>query len=778
MEQTLWVEQVETYSLMLEKTGGLDDLYVATGKQLFMVGDQNGMFPALGAHIPGDMAGIWTHPIKLLDGFWVRLNGPGGEFWLEKADKFVVGPGFCEHGYTLPELGLTVTRREWVPDELPGLVVEFSFKNERAVETPLELQILVHSNLRATWRAEELQIRDGEDDLEFIDDLNAVCAEDTLNGWAVVFGTDRTPSYHLLGPEVQGRQSSGGEHGGGGDLHYTIDIPSKGWFNVRFIATGSTESRAAAIANYQDLMASHPIYFEEKMARYAEVANNSRLECPEEAINEAFLWAKLNYQILEAETPVGNALISGFHELPWFNGVDICMAVPAMLAVGRQTLVRDSLSLLAKYAASAYNGEDAPNEITTLGSHFPRQNLVALPLFCIALDQYAKWSGDRNFLGEHLPLAANLFKRFQTDKQGLNIVQRGPGVIERPGYQNHRLVDTACLQLEGMRALESMYLQAGDATLAHLVRRKHEVLEITIAKSYYLPEQGLFADLCAPKADIQKMVNRIASRLKGVTPEQVNAHFPTERLILGSEEAVPEGVMYGWVGRNWTSVLPMLVGAATWQQAMSALPKMESGHFMSTWGMMTQGAADKKVTPIGTGAMACAQLRYGRGDQGIQTVKRMALSLKHEMPGAFAEFLPDAGCCIRAHSGMGLIWSMVHYVMGVRPNLVLRYIDFMPRLPDSWAECLVEDMKIGELVLSFAATRGDNWAEAIIKLETHGFTTFMAVPVPFNSECRVGVNGREQRKWDTEERKLHGIRFMGAKVDLAPGMNVMRVEWV
>ena len=38
-----------------------------TGRTL--IGTQDGNFPDMGSHVPGEMGGVWVPPIKLLDGF-------------------------------------------------------------------------------------------------------------------------------------------------------------------------------------------------------------------------------------------------------------------------------------------------------------------------------------------------------------------------------------------------------------------------------------------------------------------------------------------------------------------------------------------------------------------------------------------------------------------------------------------------------------------------------------------------------------------------------------
>ncbi len=55
------------------KTSYLHSPFVTAGNRLYMVGFQDGSFPELGWHIKGEMGGIWDHPIKLMDGFRVKL---------------------------------------------------------------------------------------------------------------------------------------------------------------------------------------------------------------------------------------------------------------------------------------------------------------------------------------------------------------------------------------------------------------------------------------------------------------------------------------------------------------------------------------------------------------------------------------------------------------------------------------------------------------------------------------------------------------------------------
>ncbi len=53
---------------------------LVVGDRAYAMGDETGLYPATGWHIRGEMGGIWTQPIKLLDGIWFGVDGA----WLGK----------------------------------------------------------------------------------------------------------------------------------------------------------------------------------------------------------------------------------------------------------------------------------------------------------------------------------------------------------------------------------------------------------------------------------------------------------------------------------------------------------------------------------------------------------------------------------------------------------------------------------------------------------------------------------------------------------------------
>src|SRR5690348_18436744 len=48
--------------------------YAASGDRAYELGTEDGRYPAMGFHTRGEMGGIWTPPVKLLDGIWFGVN--------------------------------------------------------------------------------------------------------------------------------------------------------------------------------------------------------------------------------------------------------------------------------------------------------------------------------------------------------------------------------------------------------------------------------------------------------------------------------------------------------------------------------------------------------------------------------------------------------------------------------------------------------------------------------------------------------------------------------
>ena len=105
----------------------LDDRrYAAIGTRAYSVGTEAGRFPAMGFHTRGEMGGIWTPPLKLLDGLWFAVDGqPVGP-----ATRFSSGYGYVTMDLPAPA-GLRLRRTEFAPDDLRALLVGLELRAAR-----------------------------------------------------------------------------------------------------------------------------------------------------------------------------------------------------------------------------------------------------------------------------------------------------------------------------------------------------------------------------------------------------------------------------------------------------------------------------------------------------------------------------------------------------------------------------------------------------------------------------------------------------------------------
>src|SRR5689334_7524271 len=118
---------------------------VAAGTRAYSIGFQDGRYYANGWHITGEMGGVWTPPLKLVDGVWFGINGQ----WVGPATKFSSGWGYTR--YDLPDTaGLQVGRTDFVPDGRRAALFGLKLTNTGAART-VSLSVDAHSELMGQY---------------------------------------------------------------------------------------------------------------------------------------------------------------------------------------------------------------------------------------------------------------------------------------------------------------------------------------------------------------------------------------------------------------------------------------------------------------------------------------------------------------------------------------------------------------------------------------------------------------------------------------------------
>ncbi len=164
--------------------------YVTAGDRSYLIGTQDGNFPDMGHHVPGEMGGLWLPPIKLIDGFEARIAEPQSakEIRLTQSVEMVAYPYGTRFRYGPVLEELEVDRFQFAPDQRQGMIVQYRFKNTSARARRLRFQWSVKTDLRPNWYADHLGIQDGADSVDWRPAAGVFIARDPGNPWFCVWG--------------------------------------------------------------------------------------------------------------------------------------------------------------------------------------------------------------------------------------------------------------------------------------------------------------------------------------------------------------------------------------------------------------------------------------------------------------------------------------------------------------------------------------------------------------------------------------------------------------
>ena len=115
---------------------------VAAGTRAQVLGFQDGRFYANGWHTTGEMGGIVTPPLKLLDSVSFGIDGA----WIGAATKFTSGWGYAR--YDLPATaGIELRRIDVAPDGRRGALLGLKMTNPSRHKRTVEVMVDAHSEL-------------------------------------------------------------------------------------------------------------------------------------------------------------------------------------------------------------------------------------------------------------------------------------------------------------------------------------------------------------------------------------------------------------------------------------------------------------------------------------------------------------------------------------------------------------------------------------------------------------------------------------------------------
>jgi hypothetical protein len=722
---------------------------VAAGTRAYSIGFEDGRFYANGWHITGEMGGVWTPPLKLVDGVWFGLDGQ----WVGPATKFTSGWGYAR--FDLPDTaGLKLERTDFAPDGRRGTLFGLKVTNPGAART-VKLSVDAHSELMGHYPwgfSTTPNASDNVPDKGSFDGKNLVFTDDgALPGapehhYAALVGTSMTPDSGTIGDQFWGAQPghrcTGMEtpppmpsqcddgpfgKGTGGELTYKLSLAAGGSTTVWLGVAGSDEGLAPAREELSRVLQNPAEQFADKVASRQRLADMTKLSIPgDRLVQDSIEWGKQNIADLtqtaenlkirwtdqgkQFPAPLGTVsratwVGAGFPDYPWIFGTDAEYTAFASVSVGQFEAIKGHLRAL-RDISDILNG--------TVSYDFNTDETVKFPS---AVALLWRWTGDDRFRDQMYDFSNRnlhyVVRTLDADKDGW---PEGLGNVERSGMGTEKLDNTVYF-IRGLYDLADMALSKHDgATFAwamNLARKAQERFD----GAWWFEAANQYADSLNDPGDVQSFQKHWI----GQTPMEA------ELRVKG--ETVP--------------------GLAPFDHGNTALAGREdpcySGERPFNPGLFhtgceggPQGLGEKTIFGLTTSIQSIGEGNYGRLGPGQQQRYTHALAetmfsepatggTPDEQPGASPEIFPspDFGNNIdrcwtcrsmfmQAWNNYGTTWAVVHQWLGVRPDLGNGFLEVVPQVPDGQTTVQGRDIRLGDGSADVEATHdGDSYSTVI-----------------------------------------------------------------
>jgi hypothetical protein len=743
---------------------------VAAGTRAYSIGFEDGRFYANGWHTTGEMGGIWTPPIKLLDGVWFGLDNQ----WIGPATKFSSGWGYTR--YDLPTTaGLGVQRTDFVPDGPRGVLFGLTITNPGAARTA-KLTVDAHSELMGQYpwgfagttpnASDNIPDRgtfDGQD-LVFTDDGALPGAPE--HHYAALVGTAAKPDSGAIGDQFWGPQPghrcTGTEPGAptdpkpsacddgpfgrgtGGELTYAVKLPANGSRTVWLAVAGSDNGLQDARRQLHTVLQNPAQRLAAKVAERTRLAQMTSLSLPgDPQVQQAVDWGKQNLADLtlsarnlqvrwtnqghQFPAPLGTVpsatwIGAGYPDYPWIFGTDGEYTAFAAVAVGQFQAIEDHLRAL-RDISDILNSRSGVvvHETVSDGSvwfgHDSQTNGVndfntdETVKFPSAVALVWRWTGDNKFRDEMYDFTKRnlqyVVNKLDADHDGW---PEGSGNVERTGMGPEKLDNAVYL----VRALYD---------LADMARSKNDTATYSWATN--------LADNLRKRFD-STWWNQAAMQYSDSLGEPGDTPLFQEYWI----GQTPMEAELNVDGQTVPGVAPLDHGTAALagreNDCYSGTPPFNPGLFHTGCTGPPSGQGEKVIYGLTTSIQSVGEGNYGRlgPDQQGRYIHALTQTMlgepatggtPDEQPGAMPEIFPspDQGANIdrcwtcrsmfmQAWGNYGTAWAVVHQWLGVQPDLGNGVLTVVPEVPQGQMTVQGNDIRLGNGSADVLATHTGN----------------------------------------------------------------------
>lgn len=731
--------------------------YVTAGDRAYLIGTQDGNFPDMGQHVPGEMGGLWLPPIKLIDAFQARIVDveTDREALLAASAEMIAYPygNRFEYGAVLHDL--YVDRFQFSPDRKPGLIVQYRLKNDSDRVRRLRFQWTVKTDLRPGWYADRLGIKDGQDVVDWHASDGVFVARDTDNSWFCVWGAlpfagarpvEQPDPLHTNGRGVTAASA------------HTITVDAHSTATLTFFISGSTTSEKDAIATYESLSRQHVALLADKAAHYASIVNRARIGIPDQRLQQVYDWSRINMEWLVRDVPgAGRGLSGGFMEYPWWFGTET-YSLQALIASGDFELAKQTLRLLRKQSDKVNGNGRIVHEITTDAAVANPGNTQETAQFILTIGKLFEWTGDRDFAREMYPAMKRgiewLLGAMDPDK---NLFPQGYGIMEVYGL-NAELIDVAVYTQQALEAAARIAEVLNDLDARERYRRLAVDLKERINRRFWSEQDDSYADFYGSRA---QAVAAAEGAIKQIGLKGADKLTGRDRQLIGHYEqlkakfsAMPEAERSWITNKNWVIATPMETGIAPRARALRLLDTIRREN-SGEYGPYLSAVERQAMMTISTGVQAVAESNYGRTDAAMWYIDKIVRTFNRVTPGSMSEMMPDYGCFTIAWTSYGIVVPLIEHVFGIRPDAANRTVVFEPHLPSGWQDISIDALPVGTNLISFSRTATAEGVIYAIEAKENGWSFILREGA--TSSAHYFLNGRQIHPSSA------GIRMQGTK---------------
>ena len=409
-----------------------DRRYGAAGERARIIGFQDGRFYANGWHIAGEMGGIWSEPIKLVDGVWFGID----DQWVGPATEFTSGWGYV--GFDLPTTGgLRLERTDFAPDGRRGALIGLEMTNPSGSARTVTVKVDAHSELLAEYPwsfgntphardqlPDTAAVEDGA--LRFREQGTLPHPNATPHDYAAYVASDRRPSGAEVNTAANGHRGPQGTNvctaqeapsncddgpfgkGAGGQLRYRVTVGGRDSETLWIAVMGSDKGPSDARSELRAALRHPARQLAAKIEARERAGAMTRLSLPgDRRLQQAVDWGKQNVLDLtrasedlqvrwldqgnQYTAPLGTVkrarwVGAGFPDYPWMFATDGEYTAFASVAMGQFEAIKDHLIGLRDVSEILNEGSGiVTHEVISEGSNWFGQDSFGRPVTVTAV---------------------------------------------------------------------------------------------------------------------------------------------------------------------------------------------------------------------------------------------------------------------------------------------------------------------------------------------------------------------------------------------------------